>query len=49
VPVPHEPHWDEHGDCTGFIGPEEERFAEECEQAREDSWVATPAERLTNS
>lgn len=29
VSVPHEPHWDEFGDCPGFVGPEEERWSEE--------------------
>src|SRR6266704_3369577 len=30
-PIPHEPHWDNYGDCPGFIGPEEERFCDDPE------------------
>jgi hypothetical protein len=29
VPVPHEAHWDELGECPGFVGPEEERWSKE--------------------
>jgi hypothetical protein len=29
IPVPHEPHWDEYGDCPGFVGPEERCWSEE--------------------
>jgi hypothetical protein len=36
VPVPHEPHWDEYGDCPGFVGPEEYRWSDEQDEISAD-------------